>query len=98
MKTFRRDKLKRLVEAGRVEVVGSYHFDDMMGESRNTAKGMPAAIKPADWHDRKEGICYLFESDFTASCGRAWLNDSGIVTLYVHSNSNFDLRILPAGA
>ena len=28
MQTFRRDKLRRLVEAGRVTAVGSYHFDD----------------------------------------------------------------------
>ena len=93
MKTFRRDKLRRLVEAGRVTAVGTYHFDDMLGESRDTAKGMPCAIKPADWHDRKEGVCYLTESDFTSGSGRAWLNENGTVTLYVHSNSNFDLKI-----
>lgn len=94
MKTFRRDKLRRLVEAGRVECAGSYHFDDMYGESRDGAKAMPVAMKPADWHDMKEGVCYLTESDFTTNSGRAWLNENGTVTLIVHSNSNFDFRIL----
>ena len=92
-KTFNRGKLRRLVEAGRVTAVGSYHFDDMYGASRDTAKGMPVAIRPENWKDRKEGVCYLFESDFTSKCGRAWQNDDGTVCLYVHSNSNFDLRI-----
>ena len=95
MKTVRRDWLKRQVEAGHVSVVASYHFDDMMGASRDTAKGMPAAIRPADWRERKEGVCYLMESDFTSSCGRAWLNENGTVTLYVHGNSNSDLRVAP---
>jgi hypothetical protein len=95
IKTFRRDKLRRLVEAGRVTAVGSYHFDDMYGESRDTAKNMPVAMKPADWKDRKEGTCYLTESDFTSDCGRAWENENGTITLYVHSNSNFDLKINP---
>ena len=92
MKTFNRGKLRRLVEQGKVTMVDSYHFDDMQGESR-TQKSMPVAIRPADWHDRKEGTCYLFESDFTASCGRAWQEENGLVVLYVHSNSNFTLRI-----
>ena len=92
-KTFNRGQLRRLVEAGQIEAVGSYHFDDMYGESRNTAKDMPAAIAPKDWKERKEGTCYLYESDFTSGCGRAWISDNGIITLYVHSNSNFDLRI-----
>jgi hypothetical protein len=93
MKTFRRDKLRRLVEAGRVTAVGSYHFDDMYGASRDKAKGMPVAIDPGDWKLRKEGVCYLFPSDFTSGCGRAWQNEDGTVCLYIHSNSNVDLRI-----
>jgi hypothetical protein len=92
MKTFRRDKLRRLVEAGKIETVSTYHFDDMYGESR-TRKPMPVAMKPADWHDRKEGVCYLTEHDFDSGSGRAWLNPNGTVTLYVHSNSNYELRI-----
>lgn len=102
MKTFNRGTLRKLVEAGRVRVVGSYHFDDMTGASRDSAKGMPAAIAPTPgpdaWKQRKEGVCYIYPSDFTASCGRAWQNDNGTICLYVHSNSNFDLQILPEPA
>jgi len=99
MKTFRRDKLRRLVEAGRVETVSTYHFDDMMGESRSH-KPLPVAIKPDDWRDRKEGICYLTDHDFTSGSGRCYVRDdaNGIVTLIVHSNSSYELRILPAVA
>ena len=92
MKTFRRDRLRRLAEAGRLETVSTYHFDDMLGESRG-AKPLPVAIRPADWHDLREGICYLFPSDFTSGSGSAWLNEDGTVTLYVHSNSNYTFRI-----
>ena len=35
MKTYRRDKLRRLVEAGKVETVSTYHFDDMTGGDRS---------------------------------------------------------------
>lgn len=91
-KTFRRDKLRRLVEAGKVVAVGTYHFDDMHGESR-TQKEMPCAMKPADYRDRKEGVCYLTEHDFTSGSGGAWQSDNGVISLHVHSNSNYDLRI-----
>jgi hypothetical protein len=40
MKTFRRDKLRKLIEAGRVVTVGTYSFDDMSGE-RRTSHEMP---------------------------------------------------------
>jgi hypothetical protein len=93
MKTFNRGKLRKLVEAGKVIMTDSYHFDDMYGESR-TRKEMPVAMKPDDWKDRKEGICYLTDHDFTAKSGRAWVNPDGSICLYVHSNSQIDLRIL----
>jgi len=94
MKTFRRDRLLRLVEAGRVRLADAYHFDDMYGASRTT-EDMPVAINPADWHDRKEGVCYVHASDFNGY-GRAWLNENGTVTLIVHSNCNYTFRLLPA--
>jgi len=93
MKTFRRDKLRRLIEAGKVVLDSAYHFDDMMGESR-TDKEMPVAITPQDRLARKEGICYIFASDFEGY-GRAWLNPNGTVTLIVHSNCNYTFKILP---
>jgi hypothetical protein len=93
MKTIRRDRLRRLVEADRVEVVGSYHFDDMTGTERHRAAGMRAAIMPAaDRREMQPGVCYLLPGDFTSQVGRAWVNDNGTVTLYVHSNSNPRVR------
>lgn len=94
MATIRRDHLRRLCEAGRLRVVDNYHFDDMLGTSRGAAKDMMAAISPPDWHDRVEGICYLFPSDFSSSCGRAYQNPDGTVTLYIHSNCNYTFRIV----
>lgn len=94
MKTFRRDRLRRLVEAGKVETVSTYSFDDMHGEHR-TDKPMAVAMKPDDYRERKQGVCYLTPHDFDAESGRAWIGDNGIITLYVHSNSHYDLRIKP---
>jgi hypothetical protein len=87
-------KLRRLVEAGRVETVSTYHFDDMMGESR-TRKPMPVAMKPDDYRDRKEGVCYISEWEFKSNSGCAYVRGPtpDIVTLIVHGNSNYDLRI-----
>jgi len=91
MKTFRRDKLRRLIEAGKVETVSTYHFDDMTGESRSH-RPMKVAIKPADWHDQQPGVCYLSEFEFTTKSGCCYEKD-GIITLIVHGNSNYDFRI-----
>jgi len=107
MKTFRRDKLKRLIEANRVVLHDSYHFDDMTGESRTRGNPMPVGITesgPEMWKTRKEGTCYLFPSDFKTKSGCCY--DAGVhqatghqlVTLIVHSNSNYTFRILPEGA
>lgn len=92
MNTFRRDKLRRLVEAGKVTTVSTYSFDDMYGESRSN-KPMPVKLVPADRKEMRDGTVYLFPSDFTSKSGAAWLNEDGTVTLYVHSNSNYTLRI-----
>ncbi len=97
MTTFRRDKLKRLIAAGRVVTVSTYHFDDMTGESRGS-KTLPVAMTvsgPDMWKDRKEGVCYLFPSDLTSKSGCCYVSGADLVTLIVHSNSSFTFRILP---
>lgn len=90
LKTFRRDKLRRLVEAGKVELVSAYHYDDM--GDRRTRGPMKVAMHPADWRDCSPGICYLRPSQFTTESGRCY-EASGIVTLIVHSNSNYDFLV-----
>jgi hypothetical protein len=92
--TFNRGKLRRLVEAGKVETVSTYSFDDMHGEYRS-ARPMPVAMWPANWRGFRGGVCYMTEHDFTSKSGRCYRrDDSGaIVTLIVHSNSSYELRI-----
>lgn len=95
MRTFNRGKLRKLVEAGRVEMTGAYSFDDMTGAELIRDKRLPVRMHPGDWHDCQQGTCYLHEHDFKSKSGRAWENPNGTVTLVVHSNCNYDLRILP---
>jgi hypothetical protein len=96
MKTYSRGTLRKLVEAGRVVMTNGYHYDDMMGESR-TGGSMPVQMKPENWQNRKDGVCYLTVWDLTAKSGCAYCRDDdpSAVTLIVHSNSNYELRILP---
>ena len=95
MKTFRRDKLRRLCEAGRLVLVGSYHFDDMYGASR-TNGGIPVQMAPAESHERQEGICYMQPWDFKTQSGCCYENPNGSVTLIVHSNCNYTFRMVAA--
>lgn len=97
-KTFRRNKLRRLIEAGKVVMAASYHFDDMMGESRTQGAAMPVAMYPEGpdgWRQTKPGTCYVRPFELETKSGACWQSENGIVTLYVHSNSNYDFRILP---
>lgn len=94
MATFRRDKLLRLARAGRLVMVGNYHFDDLHGASRENVE-LPVRVKNghSDWID---GYCNMSPGDFT-SYGRAWLNPDGTIHLHIHSNHNIDFRILAEG-
>jgi hypothetical protein len=99
-KTIRRDVLKRLIAAGRVVGRGSYNFDDMYGESRSSGRRVPVALMPDKIEDRHKlaydgKVWYLFDSDFSSKSGHAYGDPKGKLTLYVHSNSNYDLEILP---
>lgn len=91
--TMRRDQLLRLAKAGKLTLVGSYHFDDMLGASRSSGE-MPVVVAPYG-AERKEGVCYVREDEFSGNCGRAYYSskDRSVVTLYVHSNSNYTFRI-----
>jgi len=94
MKTFRRDKLWRLAEKGKLVLVESYHFDDMYGATQ-TKKEMPVKVL-SPGGSREVGVCYVSKYEFEGY-GRAWENPNGTVTLYVHSNwtCNYDFRVLP---
>jgi len=94
MATMRRDVLKRMAEAGKLETVSTYHFDDMQGTSIGK-KALPVRLTDVgEYWTRQEGICYLFPSDFSSSCGHAKRNDDGTIDLYVHGNSWYTFRVV----
>lgn len=68
MKTIKRNWLKKMVEAGRMEA------------RVNGGAWMPAETMK------------LRAAEFSAEGGRAW-EDNGIITLRVHSNSSYYLRV-----
>src|SRR5689334_13070576 len=94
MSTFRRDKLRRLAEQGRLMMVESYDFDGRGGG--RDSRELPVRMI-TDGHDWKEDWCNVRPHQFTGASGRAYLNTNGTVTLIVHSNSNMTFRILPEG-
>ena len=91
--TMRRDVLRKLVEAGRVELVDSYHYDEQQGARQHKGAARPVEIMPEDRHACREGICYLYPSDFTSSSGSASRGLDGNISLYVHSNCNYELHV-----
>lgn len=95
--TVRRDKLLRLARTGRLVLVGSYHFDDQHGESGlGKGKELPVRFQGPDlkpW-DRQDGVAYFKDSDFEGNSGGAYANENGTVHLRVHSNENYDFRVL----
>ena len=91
-KTFRRDKLLKLARAGKLVSVSSYSFDDMYGESRGSDT-KPVHVME-DGRDFKEGFYNIRQSEFESRTGRAWIDESGVITLYVHSNSDVSFRIV----
>jgi hypothetical protein len=99
MKTFNRGHLKRLVAAGRVVLHDAYNFDDQYGSSRTQGQAMPVRFMPDEIRDRKEGECYVWESDFVSRCGGAYeagVDKAGVplVRLRVHSNCFYTFKIL----
>ena len=93
MKTFRRDKLRRLVEQRKVVSINTYSFDDMHGQSGSNNE-MPVQMMPEDRLNCRDGIIYLFSHDFTSKSGGCYQNENGTITLIVHSNKNLTFKIL----
>jgi hypothetical protein len=93
--TFNRGKLKRLAAAGLLEMVGSYSFDDMVGEERTGSEKIIPVVypRPLDWKDRHEGTVYLDDHDFSSASGLCWKNPNGTIHLKIHSNLNYTFRI-----
>lgn len=97
MKTFNRGKLRKLAAAGKLLCVDYYHFDDMYGAERKNGASIPVVYpKPADWHDRTNGILYLDDMDFRTKSGCCWENPNGTITLIIHSNLNYTFKVKEA--
>lgn len=83
-KVMRRDTLKKLNAAGRLELVESYSYDDGYGQSGYD--GPPKQVTIADW-------------DIDNSELRQWTNEHGhFVYVRHHSNSNATYRVKPEAA
>lgn len=97
METVNRGWLKRQMAAGNVVMVGSYHFDDLLGSSRSSTEMPTKFRKEGEPREYKEGLAEFSDFDFTSNSGRAyWENkEKGLVHLRVHSNYNVTLKVLP---
>lgn len=95
MATIRRDKLMRLAAAGRLTVTESYQYDEMTGLSQ-ASNERPVHLM-ADGRDFKDDHYNMRPDDFKGH-GRAYHNEDGTVTLYVHSNHNVTFKVLPIKA
>lgn len=96
IKTLRRDKLLRDLRKGLHYGMCNYrHTDDYaFDDSHNFGKTnfLEVNIRTESKDPSKEGHINLWESDFRGSCGSAWINDDGTVTLVVHSNLSYDFK------
>lgn len=82
-RTFRRDALRRLAEAGRLMLVQA------------DGSEVPVRLK-ASPADHREGWVNFTARDFTATLGRASLLADGSITLYAHPGL-YRFRVIPEG-
>lgn len=92
MKTINRGKLLKDARAGLLE--GKVIIaPDPMRDSITTPhmNWLPVRVKKG-YGDFIEGNLNLLELDFNSHSGRAWEDEHGLIHLYVHSNSSYELR------
>jgi len=94
-KTIRRDKVMRLARARKLVAIGSRSFDDQHGESRLMHERPVNLVEGGI--GRKEGYVNLEPWDFKTKSGAAYEHPDGTITLHVHSNLNYTLRVVRAG-
>ena len=90
--TVNRGWLKRQVEAGRVEarILNDYRS---YADSLSKTDWMPARIKRG-YNNSIPGQMNLWEHDFKTRVGRALKEDDGTITLIVHGNLSYSLRLI----
>jgi len=91
--TYRRDYLKKRIEKGQVEGRLGYSYNEHSGVQRGEG-WIPVEL--GEEHERKDGVMLLSDWALNSSCGRAYWEDrdAGELTLIVHSNLWYDLRIV----
>ena len=99
MKTVRRDKLMRMVAAGKMEakcemrLTDDYQMDD--ANKFGKTDWLPARLK-SRYDDFVYGSINFDDSDFKGKCGYAWDKGDGTFDLTIHSNLWYTLRPKPA--
>lgn len=109
MKTINRGWLKRQIEKGNIEARCAFHFTDDYAFDNATGFGktdwMLSRVRYPQFDpeshrcindDRKPDMINFDESDFRTKSGSAYRNDDGTITLRIHSNEVWKLRMTEA--
>lgn len=100
METVNRGWLKRQVEKGHVLAKCEYRYtDDYRYDAACNFGEMPGYVqawlaKENDYSNHIEGKLKLWDFYFNSKSGCAYKNNDGTITLNVHSNLSYTLRIL----
>lgn len=94
MKTVNRGWLKKKVEKGEVEAKCNYRHDPQFDNIEyGSDRWIPARLSRCHG-DFMEGEMNFKEWDFRSKSGCAWKNPDGTITLIIHSNSSYELRLV----
>lgn len=96
-KTIRKDKLKKLINAGKIQAKCNYHLTDdyKYDYANNEGKTpwLPCRIKDSDSAHPIKGYINLMPCDFTFKTARC-IDYGTHMTFYIHSNLSYDLKLL----
>ncbi len=102
MKTVNRGWLKKQVANGKMEALCNYSFDPMTdGIEYGDKQWRPARLQVREYDENNklvnddwiEGMSNFTEWDFKTKSGCAYQNNDGTITLIIHSNESYELRI-----
>lgn len=110
MKTVRRDWIMRQIDKGNIEAKCTYNYTDdfYAWEDRNrnifSTDWLPVRISRPKFDssyrysdvDRIDGHINFMPHELKSRSGSAWWNEDGTITLLVHSNLCYTLRIKQA--
>ena len=91
MQTVNRGWLKRQVAAGKMEAANDHSYDEMTGQ-KDGGDWFPAVLK-AQGEPSKPGQISFTDWEFRTKSGTAYRNSDGTITLIIHSNQSYKLRV-----